>query len=120
MSPLPLVAATPYQGLPPPTVRPWRTSRVPTDGYACRRPGCAYFGNTDAQIHALIANGREGHTNRIPHFRCQACGAKVSARWGTAIAHLKTPPDRIGEVLSVLAEVLALGAAGLVTLAVRE
>jgi IS1 family transposase len=84
---------------------------VLTDGYACRRPGCAYFGITDAQIHALVANGRQGHTDRIQHYRCQACGAKVSARWGTALSHLKTPPARIGEVLSVLAEGLAIGAA---------
>ena len=82
-----------------------------TDGYACRRPECAYVGITDAQIHALVADGHQGRTDRIQQFRCQACGAKVSARWGTALAHLKTPPTRIGEVLSALAEGLAVSAA---------
>jgi IS1 family transposase len=112
-------AATPRQGLPSPTVRPWREGRsrrgaprrVPTEGYACPRPGCAYQGITDSQVHALVADGRQGRTDQIQQFRCQACGAKVSARWGTALFHLKTPPDRIGEVLSALAEGLALGAA---------
>ena len=113
------LAATPCPGLPAPIVRPWREGRsrrgaprrVPTDGYACRRPGCAYQGITDSQVHALVADGRQGRSDRIQQFRCQACGAKVSARWGTALAHLKTPPDRIGEVLSALAEGLDVGAA---------
>jgi IS1 family transposase len=35
----------------------------------------------------------------------------VSARWGTALYQLKTPPARIGEVLSALAEGLSVGAA---------
>jgi IS1 family transposase len=35
----------------------------------------------------------------------------VSERWGTALSHLKTPPARIGEVLSALAEGLSVGAA---------
>jgi len=112
-------AATAYQGLPAPSVRPWRDGhtrrgaprRVPTDGYACRNPRCLYYANTDAQIHALVAAGRQGRTDRIQQFRCQACGAKVSARWGTALSHLKTPPARIGEVLSALAEGLDSGAA---------
>jgi len=84
---------------------------VPTDGYACRRPGCLYQGITDAQIHALVADGNHGRTDRIQQFRCQACGAKASTRWGTAPAHLKTPLIRIGEVLSSLGEGLAIGAA---------
>jgi hypothetical protein len=84
---------------------------VLTEGYACRGPRCAYFGITAAQIHALVANGRQGRTDRIQQFRCQACGAKVSVRWGTALAHLKTPPGRIGEVLNALAEGLDVGAA---------
>src|SRR5450755_1755171 len=51
-----------------PAVRPWREGRsrrgaprrVPTDGYACHRPGCLYQGITDAQIHALVADGHQG------------------------------------------------------------
>jgi hypothetical protein len=58
-----------------------------------------------------VANSRQGRTDQIQQFRCQACGAKVSARWGTALAHLKTPPGRVGEVLSALAEGLDVCAA---------
>jgi hypothetical protein len=94
--------------------RPWREGRshrgaprrIPTAGYACRHAGCPYVGITDARIHALIAAGRQGRTDRIQQFRCQACGAKVSA-----LAHLKTPPARIGEVLAALAEGLDVCAA---------
>jgi hypothetical protein len=85
--------------------------RIATEGYACRRPDCRYYGITDARIHALIAAGHQGRTDRIQQFRCQACGAKVSARWGTALSQLKTPPSRIGEVLSALAEGLDICAA---------
>jgi IS1 family transposase len=59
----------------------------------------------------LVADGHYGRTDRIQRFRCQACGAKVTARWGTALYQLKTPPTRIGEVLSALAEGLDVGAA---------
>jgi IS1 family transposase len=101
------------------TVRPWREvrsrrgapRRVPTNGHACRNPRCLYYANTDAEIHALVAAGHQGRTDHIQQFRCQACGTKVSARWGTPLAHLKTPPARIGEVLSTLAEGLAISAA---------
>jgi transposase-like protein len=101
------------------TVRPWREGRsrrgaprrIPTQGHACRRPGCLYEGSTDAAVHALVANGHHGQSDRIQDFRCEACGSKVTARWGTALYHLKTPPTRIGEVLSALAEGLSIGAA---------
>jgi hypothetical protein len=112
-------AAAPRQDLdrPAPAVRPWREGRsrrgaprrIRTEGYACRRPGCRYYGVTDAQIHALVAAGHQGRTDHIQQFLCQARGTKVSARWGTPLAYLKTPPTRIGEVLSALAEGLAIG-----------
>jgi IS1 family transposase len=100
-------------------VRPWREGqrrrgaprRIPTEGYACRSAGCPYVGITDSHIHALVADGHHGRTDWIQDFVCQACGSRVSARWGTALYQLKTPPARIGEVLSALAEGLAVGAA---------
>jgi IS1 family transposase len=58
-----------------------------------------------------VADGHHGRTDRIQDFVCQACGCRVSARWGTALYQLKTPPARIGAVLSVLAEGLSVGAA---------
>jgi IS1 family transposase/transposase-like protein len=82
--------------------------RIPTQGFACRRPGCLYEGITDAAVHAL---GRHGRSDWIQDFRCQACGSKVSERWGTALYQRKTPPSRIGEVFSARAEGLSIGAA---------
>jgi len=103
----------------PPNVRPWREvrsrrgapRRIPTEGYACHTPGCLYRGITDSQVHALVADGHHGHTDHIQDFVCQACGTRVSARWGTALFQRKTPPSRISEVLSALAEGRTVGAA---------
>lgn len=103
----------------PPTVRPWREGRnrrgaprrISTDGFACRKPRCRYYGIIDARIHALVADGHHGRSDRILDFQCRACGSRVTARWGTALYQLKTPPSRIGEVLSALAEGLDIGAA---------
>lgn len=72
---------------------PWRASagrrgaprQVATAGYACPSPTCLYRGIIDAQIHALVGDGHHGTTDRIQHFRCQACGTKVSARRTTAL-----------------------------------
>jgi len=85
--------------------------RIATEGYACRTPGCPYAGITDSQVHALVADGHHGRTDHIQDFTYQACGHRVSARWGTALFQLKTPSSRIGEVLSALAEGLSVGAA---------
>ena len=82
-----------------------------TEGYACPSPHCPYHGSTDGRMHALVGYGHHGATDRIRDFRCQACGTKVSARRGTALAGLKTPPARVGEVLSALAEGLDVAAA---------
>ncbi|MDP9375723.1 MAG: hypothetical protein M3Q65_25395, partial [Chloroflexota bacterium] len=85
--------------------------RVVTEGYACPAAHCAYYGVTDSRLHALVGYGHHGAKERIQDFRCQACGTKVSARRGTALYRLKTPPARVGEVLSALAEGLDVAAA---------
>ncbi len=102
-----------------PLVRPWSElksrrgapKRVATAGFACPARGCPYYGITDARVHALVGDGHHGATDRIQDFRCQACGTKVSARRGTALYQLRTPPARVGEVLSALAEGLDVAAA---------
>ena len=51
-----------------PSPRPWREGRsrrgapkrVATDGFACPNAACAYYGVTDAQIHALVGDGAHG------------------------------------------------------------
>jgi transposase-like protein/IS1 family transposase len=102
-----------------PLVRPWSElkgrrgapKRIATEGFACPSPGCPYYRITDSRVHALVGYGRHGTTAHIQDFRCQACGTKVSARRGTALYQLKTPPARIGEVVSALAEGLDVAAA---------
>jgi IS1 family transposase/transposase-like protein len=114
-APAPGVAA----GAVPGPVRPWADvkgrrgapKRLATAGYACPSPACPYYGIVDERVHALVGYGHHGTSDRIQDFRCQACGTKVSARRGTALAHLKTPPARVGEVLGALAEGLDVAAA---------
>ena len=112
-----------HHGSPPTTLPasppPWRDrksrrgapKRIATAGYACPAWACPYYGITDERAHALVGYGHHGATDRIQDFRCQACGTKVSARRGTALYQLKTPPQRIGEVLSAVAEGLDVAAA---------
>lgn len=85
--------------------------RIPTEGFACPNPACLYAGITDAQIHAVVGDGTHGKAERIQTFRCQACGTTFSSRRGTPLYRLKTPAQRVGEVLTALAEGLDLAAA---------
>jgi hypothetical protein len=80
-------------------------------GYACPRQDCSYYGITDSAKHALVGDGHHGKGTRIQDFRCQACGTKVTARWGTPLYGLRTPASRVGEVLSALAEGLDMAVA---------
>jgi hypothetical protein len=66
---------------------------------------------TDAHIHALVGDGIHGKGERIQTFRCQACRTTFSARRHTALYRLKTPAQRMGEVLTALAEGLDVAAA---------
>jgi IS1 family transposase len=103
----------------PGPVRPWREvksrrgapKRVKTQGFACPNQQCTYFGNTDAQIHALVGDGKHGRAERIQTFRCQACRTTFSARRHTPLYRLKTPSHQIILVLAALAEGLDPSAA---------
>src|SRR5215469_65403 len=72
-------------------VRPWcevKSRRgapkcIETQGFACPNQQCVYFGITDADIHALVGDGKHGHTEQIQTFRCQACHTTCSARRDT-------------------------------------
>ncbi len=100
-------------------VRPWcevksrrgAPKRINSQGYACPNQQCAYFGITDAHIHALVGDGKHGQAERIQTFRCQACRTTFSARRNTPLYRLKTPSQQIGMVLSALAEGLDPSAA---------
>src|SRR5712691_4121729 len=103
----------------PAAVRPWREvksrrgapRRVNTEGFACPNPKCPYFSITDAQIHALVGDGKHGRAERIQTFRCQACHATFSARRDTPLYRLKTPSQQVAMVLTALAEGLDPSAA---------
>jgi hypothetical protein len=84
---------------------------VNTAGFACPNRSCAYFGITDAQIHALVGDGMHGQAERIQTFRCQACHTTFTARRHTPLYRLKTPSQQIAVVLSALAEGLDPSAA---------
>ena len=103
----------------PVPVRPWcevksrrgAPKRIPTEGFACPNQQCAYFGNTDAQFHALVADGKHGRAEPIQTFRCQACHTTFSGRRDTPLYRLKTPSQQVAMVLSALAEGLDASAA---------
>jgi IS1 family transposase len=84
---------------------------VNTQGYACPNQKCLYFGITDAQIHALVGDGKHGSAERIQTFRCQACHTTFSARRNTPLYRLKTPSQQVAVVLTALAEGLDPSAA---------
>jgi hypothetical protein len=115
------LACTPSPSVRPASapVRPWgevksrrgAPKRVNTEGFACPNQQCAYFGITDAHIHALVGDGRHGRAERIQTFRCQACHTTFTSRRNTPLYRLKTPSHQIAMVLSALAEGLDLSAA---------
>jgi IS1 family transposase len=100
-------------------VRPWSEvksrrgapKRVNTEGFACPNQQCAYFGITDAHIHALVGDGKHGRAEQIQTFRCQACRNTFSARRHTPLYRLKTPSHQVAVVLLALAEGLDPSAA---------
>ena len=101
------------------TVTPWRErksqrgapKRIDTQGFACPNQTCAYYGITDAHLHALVGDGTHGRRERIQTLRCQACEATFSTRRATPLYQLKTCSSRIAEVLTALSEGLDVAAA---------
>jgi len=72
--------------------------------YPCPNPQCPYSGITDAQIHALVGDGKHGQTERIQTFRGPACHTTFTSRRNTPLYRLKTPSHQIAMVLTGLAE----------------
>jgi transposase-like protein/IS1 family transposase len=103
----------------PTPVRPWREvksrrgapKRIPTEGFACPHRQCPYFGITDAHIHALVGDGKQGRAEQIQTFRCQACRTTFTSRRNTPLYRLKTPSQKVAMVLAALAEGLDASAA---------
>src|SRR3712207_6219456 len=101
------------------SVQPWcarksrrgAPKRILTDWFACPTRTCPYYRITDAHIHALVGDGTHGKTERIQTLRCQACGVTFTTRRHTALYRLKTTSQRIGLVLTALAEGLSIAGA---------
>ena len=93
-------------------VKPWsevksrrgRKKRYRTEGYACLNPECAYFGQRDEHVHALVRHTVRGKDKDIVYLKCQACGRVFSSRKGTPLYNLKTKVKRVEMVLWFLAE----------------
>ena len=93
-------------------LKPWlevksprgRKKTLSTQGHSCPNPTCTYFGIIDENIHALVWYGRHGKTDRIQDLRCQACGRKISVRWGTVLYRLKTSSTSVALILALMAE----------------
>jgi IS1 family transposase len=85
--------------------------RINTQGFACPNRQCTYYRITDAQLHALVGDGAHGRGERIQTLRCQACKTTFSTRRDTPLYRLKTASQRVGEVLTALAEGLDSAAA---------
>ena len=89
-----------------PGVLPWperkstrgKPKTLCTAGYACPRPECDYFGNTDSTFHAVVGDGKRG-ADGIQGLCCQACGQRFSSRRGTALYRLRTPAAHVALVL---------------------
>jgi hypothetical protein len=102
------LATTPSLGVGPAPgpVRPWSEvksrrgalKRIDTEGFACPNRQCVYFGNTDASFHALVGDGKHGHTEQIQTFRCQACRTTFTSRRNTPLYRLKTPSHQVAMV----------------------
>lgn len=102
---------------PQPDVVPWRERRSPrgrrkridSNGFSCVNLSCEYFAIADAEIHALVSNGRRG-PQQIQYWKCQACGGCRTSRYGTPLYWLKTPLTQISMVMTALAEGLDISA----------
>src|SRR5262249_24411140 len=81
--------------------------RIDTQGFACPNRSCPYYRIADAHLHALVGDGAHGKREPIQSLRCQACKTTFSTRRDTRLYRLKTSSQRIGEVLTALAQGLS-------------
>jgi len=100
-------------------VEPWRKHKsgrgrpktVVTDVNSCPNRACVYFGVTDGHRHALVGYGKHHGADCIQYLKCQACGTKFSSRLNTPMYDLKTPAQRVGEVVTATSEGVDISAA---------
>jgi transposase-like protein len=85
--------------------------RIPTEGFACAKQQCPYFGITAAHLHALVGDGKYGRAEQIQTFRGPACRTTFTARRHTPLYPLKTPSQQVVMGLTALAQGLDPSAA---------
>jgi len=81
-----------------------------SQGKACPRKCCVYYGITDSQIHALVSNGWRGKEEAIRQWKCQACSCRFTDRRNTPLYRLKTASVQVAQALTALAEGVDLSA----------
>jgi hypothetical protein len=74
----------------------------------CRNPTCPSFGQMAPRAHCKLHDWHR----QAPRFRCQACGALVSARTGTAYVGIRTDGPTYLRGATALAEGLSIRATG--------
>jgi IS1 family transposase len=82
-----------------------------TEGYACHNRACEYYGHTDSQVHALVADGEKlTRQGLVKQIKCQGCGSKFLVTRNTAMYRSKLTVERVGEINRGLAEGLSISA----------
>jgi hypothetical protein len=77
----------------------------------CPNPKCEYVGISDSTLHAIVGDGHHGVADDIPYWRGPRCQRRFSSRLGTPLSRLKTPPKRVANVMTALAEEADVSAA---------
>jgi transposase len=80
-----------------------RRKQYASEGESCPNETCRHHKVTDSSVHALVRNGWRSKGERIPYWKCQACGKRFSGRLHTGMYRLKTPSRRVGEGVDVAA-----------------
>jgi hypothetical protein len=78
-----------------------RPKTIDSHGFACLNPLCPYFAIANAEIHALVSNGRRGK-QKIRYWKCQSCGGCRTSRYGTPLYWLKIPLSHVTMVMTAL------------------
>lgn len=76
-----------------------RKKNVRTEGYFCPNKSCAYYGISQEEIHALVADGKHGTQEVIQDLKCQACGKKFTVRWDTILYRLMTHSGLVEKIV---------------------
>jgi IS1 family transposase/transposase-like protein len=108
----PNVAGVPFSSPPSKLGRP---AEIPTEHVCCPHQGCRGYGKFGGDPeHWIVGNGtyttETGQKRQM--LRCQWCQRPFSETQGTILFHLKTPSEKVFQVLKALAEGNGIRATG--------